>query len=156
MNELDKALHIKKMGQVEEALPLFKSLIDSDATNAELHHHCGQCHDALGLEQEAVAYYENAISLDVREDLLPDTYVCLASSFNVLNRHDRALETIEEGVRQFPDYAPLKVFHSLILFSADQQADALRTSLLTLLHTTHDANIKKYERAINHYAEHLQ
>lgn len=156
MSELEKALLKKSEGKVKEALPVFKTLIESDPTNAELYHHCGECHDALGLEQEAINYYEEAIRLEVREDLRRDTYVCLASSFHVLNHHERAIEKIEEGLGQFPDYAPLHVFKSLILFSVNRQADALKSSLFTLLHTTNDTDIKKYERALTYYAEQLR
>ncbi|WP_186306612.1 hypothetical protein [Siminovitchia fortis] len=48
--------------------------------NAEINFQCGQIHDALGLEEEALEFYKKAIKIGLPDELLKDAYVCLGST----------------------------------------------------------------------------
>ncbi|ASN06961.1 tetratricopeptide repeat protein [Virgibacillus necropolis] len=121
--------------------------------NAELNFHCAQTHDDMGLEEEAVEYYERAIRIGLPDELLKDAYVCLGSTYKVIGEFQKSLEVLLKGEKKFPEYEPIQVFKALTLHSLEDHSKALKTVLHTLLKTTNDKGIQNYSRALHYYAE---
>ncbi|WP_079479873.1 tetratricopeptide repeat protein [Halobacillus salinus] len=157
MIEINDVEELKRAGKYHKLIEKLKKALShqTEREKGDLYHHLAQCHDALGYEEEAVRYYRQALDCGVREELKKDTYVCLASSYHVLGLHERALDTANKGLREFPTYSPLSIFKSLILFSNKKEGDALKTVLQDLLRTTSDPDVKKYERALLYYSNQL-
>ncbi|MCA0970262.1 tetratricopeptide repeat protein [Halobacillus litoralis] len=147
-------LSMKKDGLYEDAIKVLRERLQTEETG-ELYHHFAQCHDALGYEKEAVTYYEKALKLGLPDEVKKDTYVCLGSSCQVLEQVEMALQILDQGLSEFPDYPPLHLFRSLVLFSCNQEGAALQEVLYTYLNTTSDRDVTKYRRALQHYAAQL-
>ncbi|WP_077622868.1 tetratricopeptide repeat protein [Sediminibacillus massiliensis] len=155
MDKLESALLKRETGQMEDSRQLLLELANENAENGEILFQCGQTHDAMGLEEEAVPYYEKAIEAGLPDETLKDAYVCLGSTYKVLGKDDSSLKVFSKGESLFPEYRPLQVFKSLTLFSMNQHAAALSVVLKALTETTNDQDISKYSRALSYYAEHM-
>lgn len=151
-SELERALKLRDDGEEEQSRQLFIELVRQDYMNAELNFHCGQTHDGMGLEEEAVEYYERAIRIGLPDELLKDAYVCLGSTYKVIGEFEKSLELLLKGEKEFPDYEPIQVFKALTLHSMGDHSKALETALFTLLKTTNDEGIQGYRRALYYYA----
>jgi tetratricopeptide (TPR) repeat protein len=112
--------------------------------------------DALGREAEAVPHYVKALDepglrLDERRSAL----LGLGSTYRVLGRYAQARETLQQGVEEFPDYAPLKVFLAMTLYNTGESKAAIQTLLRVVLDRTEDDEIGSFATAIALYAEDL-
>lgn len=152
-SQLEHALKLRSDGEEEQSRQLFIELVRQNHNNAELNFHCAQTHDGMGLEEEAVEYYERAIRIGLPDELLKDAYVCLGSSFKVIGEYQKSFDILSIGEEKFPNYEPIQVFKALTLYGMDRHSTALKTVLLSLLKTTNDKEIQKYSRALHYYAE---
>ena len=156
VEKLELALKLRFQGEMEESRLLFLELVQDFPMDGEINFQCGQTHDALGLEEEALEYYEKAINIGLPDEMLQDAYVCLGSTYKVLGAYQKSLEVLLKGQELFPNYSPLKIFLSLTLYSLNDHSRALEIVLKTLLETTNDEGIKNYSRALKYYSEHLK
>lgn len=62
VDTLQAAVALRGAGQAEEARVLLLKLLDEEGANAELLYQLGWTHDVLGLEREAVPYYERSLA----------------------------------------------------------------------------------------------
>ncbi|MFZ3579443.1 tetratricopeptide repeat protein [Virgibacillus sp. DJP39] len=154
-SKLAYALKLRNDGEDEQSRQLLIELVRNNHKHAELNFHCAQTHDGMGLEEEAVEYYEKAIELGLPDDLLRDAFVCLGSTYRVIGQLQQSHDILLKGEKKFPDYEPIKVFKALTLHNIDHHSKALETVLKTLLRTTNDEAVQKYSRALGYYAENL-
>jgi tetratricopeptide (TPR) repeat protein len=61
--ELERAIELRKQGQYESARELLLQLIRTSPDDPFILLECAFAHDSMGLENEAVPYYEKAIRL---------------------------------------------------------------------------------------------
>ncbi|WP_430788290.1 tetratricopeptide repeat protein [Virgibacillus flavescens] len=155
-SQIDQTIKLRDNGEEEQARQIFIELVRQNRGNAELNFHCAQTHDGMGLEEEAVDYYEKAIEIGLPDELLKDAYVCLGSTYKVIGEYEKSLEVLTNGEEKFPHYEPLKAFKSLTLHSMGDHSKALETALVTLLKTTNDKDLQKYSRALHYYAGSLE
>ena len=153
--KLEFALKLRSEGELEKSKLLFLELVHDHPMNAEINFQCGQTHDAMGLEEKALVFYERAIQIGLPDELLKDAYVCLGSTYKVLGYNQKSLDVLTKGQYLFPDYHPLKIFKSLTLYSLNEYSEAMEIILKTLLDTTDDIGIKNYSKAVRYYSEHL-
>lgn len=113
-------------------------------------------HDRLGLESEAVPFYERAL----RGPGLPDhdrrgALLGLGSTYRVLGRYGDAARTLTDAVAQYPDDGALRTFLAMALFNTGDHHEATRLLLRLVATTSDDAAVRRYRRAIEHYAHDL-
>lgn len=152
---MEKILSLKLEGRYEEAIELIRDKLSLETQNGELYHHLAQCHDALGYEEEAIRYYNDALRLGVHDQIKKDTLICLASSYNVIEQYDQALDVIAQAEEEFPGYPPIPLFKSLILFSLNREGEALQSVMQEWLRDTDNLAIQKYKRALLYYSDQL-
>ncbi|MDD2714943.1 MAG: tetratricopeptide repeat protein [Candidatus Wallbacteria bacterium] len=152
---LENALRLRSEGKLEESRDLLIGLLSNDPRNPALCYQCGWACDCLGLEKEAVPFYENAIRYGLSGADLRGAYLGLGSTLRCLGRYDESLKYLQEGIRHFPEDRALQVFLSLTLYNLNQNNEATRILLLNLIETTGDQNIRSYERALRFYADKL-
>jgi tetratricopeptide (TPR) repeat protein len=80
------AVKLINEGKLEKSKELLLELVNLHPNHAEIHYHCGLVHDSMGLEKEAVEFYEKAIRLGLKEETLKDAFVCLGSTYRVLGK----------------------------------------------------------------------
>ncbi len=153
---LDEADRLRTEGRPEEARERLLALTAEYPDDAEVAYRTAWIHDVLGLESEAVPYYERALahpelaSEDRRGALLG-----LGSTYRILGRYGQAVETLRRGVEEFPDDGSLRTFLAMALYNTDEHHEAMRLLLELTAATSQDPHVQQYRRAIEHYAKDL-
>ncbi len=153
---LAEADRLREDGLPEEARERLLALTAALPDDAEVAYRTAWVHDTLGLESEAVPYYERALgnpglgAEDRRGALLG-----LGSTYRVLGRYGQAVETLRRGVEEFPDDGALRTFLAMALFNTDEHHEAMRLLLEVTAATSQDPYVQRYRRAIEHYAKDL-
>lgn len=153
---LDEADRLREGGRPEEARERLLALTAEYPDDAEVACRTAWIHDALGLESEAVPYYERALANpglsaeDRRGSLLG-----LGSTYRVLGRYGQGVETLRRGVEEFPDDGAMRTFLAMALFNTGEHDEAMRLLLELTAATSQDPYVQQYRRAIEHYAKDL-
>jgi hypothetical protein len=152
---LAHAIKLREDGQAEQARQLLLELRAEYPTDAHVAYQTAWVHDSLGLEEEAVPHYEAAIAGDLTDDELRGALLGLGSTYRALGRDAESDRTLRQGIERFPDYRPFRVFHALTMYNISQSREAVRQLLKLLIETTTDADIARYRRSLDAYADDL-
>jgi tetratricopeptide (TPR) repeat protein len=116
---------------------------------------CAYAHDRVGLESEAVRYYDRAWALGIPEPGRRGFIVGYGSTLRNVGRADEAVAILAEAVQTYPDYPALHAFLALALFSAGHPRAALAAMLGTALDVSRPGVFDGYERALTEYHQEL-
>lgn len=131
------------------------ALHGEDPTNAAVNLQCAWVHDKLGLEAEAVPFYEKALEIGLEGEDLHDALLGLGSTYRTLGRYGESLRTLDRGVTEFPEDPAMKVFRAMALYNEGRSKEACQL-LLTIMATTDQPEpIARYRNAIAEYASDL-
>ncbi|OTW75931.1 hypothetical protein BK702_30340 [Bacillus thuringiensis serovar cameroun] len=120
--------------------------------NAEVLYQCAWIHDVMGLETEAVPYYEQAIANGLDGESLCGAYIGLGSTYRCIGEYEKAIVVLEAGVKKFPENDPMRVFLSLAKYNVNEHESAMKLLLETVVKVD---EVKEFERAISFYKDHL-
>ena len=112
-------------------------------------------YDKLGLETEAVPFYERAIELGLPSEDLESALLGLGSTLRALGRYPESLEVLDRAVSEFPDNRALEVFRAMSQYNNGQTKEAAETLLRLLVATTSAPDIRSYQTALDIYSEDL-
>lgn len=152
---LTEAIALREAGQVEEARLLLLALHAERPDDPIVNLQCAWVHDKLGLEAEAVPYYEAAIRNGLEDEDLRHALLGLGSTYRTLGRYDEALTTLTRGVEDFPQDRAMQVFRAMALYNMGRPKEACEVLLRIISDTTADERIRAYESAIDIYAADL-
>jgi tetratricopeptide (TPR) repeat protein len=152
---LSQAVRLREEG-TPQAREQLLSLAERWPQDAAIAYQVAWAHDALGLEAEAVPFYEQALS---GSGLSPEdrhgVFLGLGSTYRVLGHYDLSLATLRRGLSEFPDDAALRTFLAMALYNLGESREAVRALLHVAAATSADGHVQKYRRAIEYYAENL-
>jgi Flp pilus assembly protein TadD len=112
--------------------------------------------DRIGLEQEAIEYYERAWELGVPTAERPGFLVGFGSTLRNVGRAEEAVARLAEATAEFPDDASLRAFLALALHSAGHATLALATMLeAALAAAARPDGFGPYARALTSYQREL-
>ncbi|MEO3805590.1 tetratricopeptide repeat protein [Nonomuraea sp. B1E8] len=152
-DDLAHAVRLREEGQGEQARQLLVELARRHPDDAEVAYQAAWAHDALGLEAEAVPYYERALAGEGLSDAdRLGAFTGYGSTLRVLGRPAEALETFERGLKEFPGDGALRTFMAMALHNAGRSAEAVTTLLQVVAESDRAGG---YARAIAYYADHL-
>ncbi|AXK18842.1 MULTISPECIES: tetratricopeptide repeat protein [Bacillus] len=120
--------------------------------DAEVLYQCAWIHDVMGLETEAVPYYEQAIAHGLDGESLCGAYIGLGSTYRCIGEYEKAIVVLEAGVKKFPENDPMRVFLSLAKYNVNEHESAMKLLLETVVKVD---EVKEFERAISFYKDHL-
>ncbi|MEU9060227.1 tetratricopeptide repeat protein [Streptomyces sp. NPDC048430] len=153
---LAEAVRLREEGHPEQARELLLSLTASFPDTADVAYQTAWVHDVLGLEAEAVPYYERSLQGDgLTEEERRGALLGLGSTYRVLGRFGQAVETLRRGVSEFPDDGALRTFLSMALFNTGEHHEAMQLLLRLLASTSDSPGVQRYRPAIEHYAADL-
>jgi predicted Zn-dependent protease len=152
---LAEAVALREAGRAEEARPLLVALAAEWPLDAEVQYQAAWVHDLLGLEPEAVPYYERALALGIGEPDREGLVLGLGSTYRNVGRHADAVSLLSDGVRAYPGNAALRCFLALAQHSAGQPDVALATALSIVLDTCPEPSVERYRRALTWYRDDL-
>lgn len=136
---LEKAMNLFKRKDYENAVEVFKAMLEQDPKNAHLFNNIGLCYAHLGQNEIAEEYYKKALFID---DKLAETYINIADIFYKENKLLEAIEVLVSGVGALPDNAALRHYLARIYIEDKRYDDAIDAldSVLELAPKNYDAN----------------
>ncbi|MFF0435487.1 tetratricopeptide repeat protein [Streptomyces sp. NPDC004327] len=153
---LARAVQLREQGQAGQAREQLVELAERYPEDVEIAYQTAWAHDVLGLEREAVPFYERALG---RAGLSPEdrhgAFLGLGSTHRVLGSYGQAVQTLRHGLEEFPDDPALQAFLAMALYNEGEGREAVRLLLKTLAATSSDGRVQDYRRAIEHYADDL-
>ncbi len=151
-DRLARAISLREQGKDQEARDLLLELHGGHPDDANVNLQCAWIHDRLGLERDAVRYYERALELGLDGEDQKNAMLGLGSTYRALGEYEKAANTLTWAVEMFPEDRPLQVFQAMALYNDDKAKDACELLLSLLIETTADESIIGYRDAIRTYA----
>lgn len=153
--KLSHAIQLRETGKHEEAKDALLKLHAEFPDDAQVNYQCAWIHDALGLEKDAIPFYEKAISLGLQDDDLRNALLGMGSTYRCIGEYQKAKETFEMALQKFPDGNEFKVFLSMVYYNLKEYSKAMELLLNNIAETSKDENVTQYQRAIQFYADKL-
>lgn len=154
-DRLARAVELRNGGQTEAARALLSELHAVHPDDAQVNLQCAWVHDKLGLEKEAVPFYERALELSLAGNDLRHALLGLGSTYRALGEYEKSKATLTRGVEQFPEDRALRVFLAMALYNNGHAKEACEMLLRLLSETTAADDILVYQAAIDEYAADL-
>jgi predicted Zn-dependent protease len=153
---LAEAIRLRRQGKPAEARRLLLDLAAEHPGDAEAAYPTAWVHDVLGLEAEAVPFYEGTLSgSELPDEERRGAPLGLGSTYRVLGRYTQAVSILRQGSAEFPDDGALQTFLAMALFNTGQHHEARQILLKLLATTSEDPHVRQYRRAIEMYAQNL-
>ena len=152
---LDDAIALRRADRDLEARQALLDLHSEHPDDPQVNLQTAWIHDKLGLEAEAVPYYEAAIAAGLEGEDLHDALLGLGSTYRALGEYERAVAVLEDAVATMPGQPDLEVFWAMALYNVGRHKEACATLLRLLVDTTSDDAIRRYEGAVRTYLEDL-
>ncbi|QHT48638.1 tetratricopeptide repeat protein [Bacillus sp. SB49] len=149
LKEIIKLIEDKEFKTAREKL---LPLVRESTKNAELNYYSAVSHDALGMEREAIPFYEAALSYGINGELRERTYVQLGSSLRCIGEYQKSKAILEEGEIEYPDNLAIKAFLAIVMYNLNEEENSVRSLLETLVKTSSDPWINSYRKAIDFYS----
>lgn len=149
---LGRAVALREQGRDAEARSLLLELHDEFPGDARVNLQCAWVHDKLGMESEAVPYYERAIAAGLEPDDRNHALLGLGSTYRALGRYDDAMQTLSRAADEFPDDRGVQAFLALAEYNTGAAKQAVERLLSLLIETTTDPDISRYQAALTEYA----
>lgn len=153
--DLEPVIALRTAGRMDEARDLVLKLHSDHPEDALVNLQCAWTHDAMGLESEAVPFYEKAIEAGLDDGDLRHALLGLGSTYRALGHYSQALSTLSRGVEKFPEDRGLQVFQAMALYNNERHKEACELLVNLLIQTTADPDIASYRPALREYADDL-
>jgi tetratricopeptide (TPR) repeat protein len=153
---LTEAVHLREQGKAEQARDVLLRLTGRYPDDAEVAYQSAWVHDVLGLEAEAVPFYQRALAgVGLAAGDRRGAFLGLGSTLRALGRYDEAVATLRRGLDETPDDAALRTFLAMALYNTGACREAVATLLVLLAASSADTEVRRYRRAIEFYAADL-
>ena len=153
---LAHATRLREQGQAGRAREQLLRLAERFPADAVIAYQTAWAHDVLGLEAQAVPFYERALAgAELPREDRHGAFLGLGSTYRVLGRYEEAVRTLRRGLDEFPCDPALQAFLAMALYNRGEGREAVRLLLKTLTASTDDAGVQRYRRAVEYYADDL-
>lgn len=149
-----RALH--REGRNLEALYYFERLATEYPTEARLQYELAAARDGQGMEREAIAAYRKAIQLGLEGGALAGAMLGLGSALRNVGEYEDAVAALTSACNHFPDFAPLRAFLALALYSAGRADEATVMLLKFMASAGSGLDLQGYETIIHDYASQMR
>jgi tetratricopeptide (TPR) repeat protein len=139
----------------DQARRILLELLERKPDDPELNFFCGSVHDTLGLERDAVRFYEKALKNRIKGVLREKALIQLGSSYRSIGLYEMAKRTLMQGLKEFPENGAMKAFLAMTLYNLNENRAAVSLLLDALLSSAGDKWINEYRRALKFYSENL-
>jgi len=153
--KLASAIHLRESEKYEEARQLLLEAHSEFPDDPQVNYQCAWIHDLLGLEREAIPFYEKAIQTGLGGGDLKSALLGLGSTYRCIGEYQTAMETFQHALLLFPDSHEFKVFLGMVYYNIGEHAKAMEVLLNSLADTSGDEGIRRYQRAIRFYSDKL-
>jgi tetratricopeptide (TPR) repeat protein len=154
-NRLASAVHLRESENHEEARQLLLALHAEFPDDPQVNYQCAWIHDLLGLEKEAIPFYEKAVQTGLRSDDLKSALLGMGSTYRCIGEYQKSIETFQHALTLFPNSHEFNVFLGMAYYNIGEHAKAMELLLNSLVDTSTDEGILRYQRAIHFYSDKL-
>lgn len=154
IDELITAIKLREQGKLVESNLLLKELTTANPDNAVIQYQFAWSCDALGLEEEAIHYYEKAIALGLPPHDLKEAYLGLGSSYRCIGEFNKSKSLLMDALKLFDSNA-YRVFLAMTLFNLNDHSEAMALLLNVIAESSKDEHIERYKTAIAYYSDKL-
>jgi tetratricopeptide (TPR) repeat protein len=159
MNSLQErlawAIKLREEEKHAEARQLLLELHAEFPLNPQVNYQCAWIHDILGLEREAVPFYEKAIRAGLDGDELKSALLGMGSTYRCIGEYQKSIETFQHALTLFPHSHEFNVFLAMAYYNIAEYSKAMDLLLNSLINTSKDEGILRYQRAIRFYSDKL-
>ena len=153
--KLDSAIGLRESGNQEEARQLLLALHSEFLDDPQVNYQCAWIHDLLGLERDAIPFYEKAIQADLQGDDLKSALLGLGSTYRCIGEYQKSIKTFQHALTRFPASREFNVFLAMAYYNIREYSKAMELLLTGLADTSSDGGILRYQRAIRFYSDKL-
>ena len=159
MNALQEKLaftiSLRETEHHEEARQALLKLHGDFPDHPQINYQCAWIHDLLGMEREAIPFYDKAIQAGLVGEDLKSALLGMGSTHRCIGEYQKAIETFRHALSLFPDCHEFKVFLGMAYYNIGEHAKAMELLLNSLASTSSDEGIFRYQRAIRFYSDKL-
>jgi tetratricopeptide (TPR) repeat protein len=153
--KLASAVKLRETAKHEEARQLLLELHAEFPNDPQVNYQCAWIHDMLGLEREAIPFYQKAIQEGLNSDELKSALLGMGSTYRCIGDYQKSIETFQHALTLFPDSHEFKVFLAMAYYNINEHSKAMELLLNSLVMTSKDEGILRYQRAIRFYSDKL-
>lgn len=153
--DLSRIKRMRKEGAREQAFSEVIIALKKHPKSPSLNYLAACICDAERTEKEAVPFYHQALECGISGWDRRDTYLGLGSTYRSMGEYKKSKEIFQQGLKEFPDYRPFRVFLALTENNLKNSDEAIRLLLEELVDTTNDIHIRKFKRALQYYSTRL-
>ena len=153
--KLASAIQLRESEKYEEARQLLLALHAELPNDPQVNYQCAWIHDVLGLEREAIPFYEKAIQSGLSEADLKSALLGMGSTYRCIGQYQKSIETFQRALTLFPDSYEFNVFLGMSYYNIGEHAKAMELLLNSLADTSSAEGILRYQRAIRFYSDKL-
>ena len=152
---LASAIKLRESQKHQEARQLLLELHSEFPEDPQVNYQCAWIHDLLGLEKEAIPFYEKAIQTGLSDEDLKSALLGMGSTYRCIGEYQKSIETFQQARTLFPDSHEFNVFLGMAYYNIGNYSKAMEILLNSLADTSGDEGILRYQRAIRFYSDKL-
>jgi len=149
------AIQLRESQKHQKARDLLLALHAEFPDNPQVNYQCAWIHDVLGLEHEALPFYEKAVQQGLSGEDLQGALLGMGSTYRCIGKYQKARDLFEHALEQFPSNYEYKVFLAMTYYNLGEHEKAMELLLNSLADTSKDEGILRYQRAIRFYSDKL-
>ena len=153
--KLASAIKLRESEKHGEARQLLLELHSEFPEDPQINYQCAWIHDLLGLEREAIPFYEKAIQTGLSGDDLKSALLGMGSTYRCIGEYQKSIETFRQALSLFPDSHEFNVFLGMAYYNTGEYSKAMGLLLNSLADTSSHEGILRYQRAIRFYSDKL-
>ena len=153
--KLASAIQLRESQDHEEARQLLLELHSEFPEDPQVNYQCAWIHDLLGLEREAIPFYEKAIEAGLSGDDLKSALLGMGSTYRCIGEYQKSIDTFQHALTLFPTSQEFNVFLGMAYYNIGEHSKAMELLLTSLADTSRDEGILRYQRAIRFYSDKL-
>lgn len=154
LDQLSHAIELRQSGKLKEANDILVDLANKYPEDAMVNYQCAWSFDVMGLEKEAVPYYEKAISLGLPDEDMKEAYLGLGSTYRTIGEYQKSKVLLQKAIERY-DSNSLKVFLAMTHYNLSEHKEAMEILLKVVAETSNDEGIVGYKKAIEYYSDKL-
>lgn len=149
---IDIGLSLKEQGNHQNAIEHFRQLNQTYPNHARIMFELAGSWQAFGVPEQALPLYQQLMALPKSQGLppkdMPRLYTQLGASLRLLGQFTESLEIIEEGLKLYPEYRPLRAYRMFALHSAGYHQNAMLDAMELMLQSLAPTKWDLYEEEI--------
>jgi|SRR4026207_1461260 tetratricopeptide (TPR) repeat protein len=153
--KLASAIMLRETEKHEEARQLLLELHSEFPNDPQVNYQCAWIHDLLGLEREAIPFYEKAFQEGLSGDDLKSALLGMGSTYRAIGEYQKSIDTFQHALTLFPSSHEFNVFLAMAYHNVGEHSKAMELLLNSLAATSKDDGIVRYQRAIRFYSDKL-